>query len=269
MEKMEFKDGDLISVIIPVYNVQECLERCLESVIDNTYKNLEIICIDDGSTDNCPDILEKYRQLDSRITLISKENGGLSSARNKGLEACTGDYISFIDSDDWIHRDYFAILAEIQKKNDFDIVVCGHVRTKELDALEFDIDRAKIKYSSLNRKEYIASRKTKNYVWGKLYKRQIIENLRFNEEEKVEDAEMKSIIAMDCLKRSLNSRYGFMVAGNRRKAKESSQMAKQCVKYVANHRWMWKVFTYWPFAYRLFRIVDDPTMLQWERSLRG
>ncbi|HJA50079.1 MAG TPA: glycosyltransferase, partial [Candidatus Fusicatenibacter intestinipullorum] len=92
-----------ISVIIPVYNVEKYLKRCLDSVINQTYKNLEIILIDDGSTDNSGKICDEYAQKDERIIVIHKENGGVSSARNKGLDICIGDYISFIDSDDWIN----------------------------------------------------------------------------------------------------------------------------------------------------------------------
>ena len=93
----------LISVIIPVYNVEAYLPRCLDSVIQNTYRNLEIICVDDGSTDGSPEILRDYAQRDARITVITKENGGVSSARNAGLDRATGEFVAFIDSDDFVH----------------------------------------------------------------------------------------------------------------------------------------------------------------------
>lgn len=93
-------EKDLISVIIPVYNVQDYLSSCLESVINNSYRNLEIICVNDGSTDACLEILKRYEKQDSRICLFSKENGGISSARNEGLKHCTGKWVAFIDSDD-------------------------------------------------------------------------------------------------------------------------------------------------------------------------
>ena len=89
-----------ISVIVPVYNVEPYLERCLDSIIQNTYRNLEIICVNDGSTDNCGAILDRYAEQDDRFVVIHKENGGLSSARNSGMDVATGEFIAFIDSDD-------------------------------------------------------------------------------------------------------------------------------------------------------------------------
>ena len=135
MKKDNNQLHNLISVIIPVYNVQDYLPRCLDSVINNSYRNLEIICVNDGSTDNCADILKNYENKDSRIHVFSKENGGQSSARNEGLKHCTGNLIAFIDSDDWIHKDYFKTLLEYQKKNDYDVVVCNYVRTLDDNAL--------------------------------------------------------------------------------------------------------------------------------------
>ena len=89
-----------VSVIIPVYNVEKYLQKCLDSVINQTYKNLEIICVDDGSPDNSGGILDAYAQNDSRIIVIHQENAGVSAARNRGLDAATGEYIAFVDSDD-------------------------------------------------------------------------------------------------------------------------------------------------------------------------
>ena len=89
--------NELISVIVPIYNVEKYLHQCLKSIINQTYKNLEIILVDDGSPDNCPKICDEYSRKDKRIKVIHKENGGLSSARNAGLDVVTGEYISFID----------------------------------------------------------------------------------------------------------------------------------------------------------------------------
>ena len=90
----------LVSIIVPVYNVESYLEECVESIINQSYENLDIILIDDGSTDNCGQICDKYAALDKRVTVIHKTNGGLSSARNRGIEAAKGDYFCFVDSDD-------------------------------------------------------------------------------------------------------------------------------------------------------------------------
>ena len=113
----------LISVIIPVYNVEAYLPRCLDSVIQNTYRELEIICVDDGSTDGSPEILRDYAQRDARITVITKENGGVSSARNAGLDRMTGEFVTFIDSDDFVHPQHFELLRKVQILSGADIAV--------------------------------------------------------------------------------------------------------------------------------------------------
>ena len=95
---------DLISVIVPVYKVEKYLDRCVESIVNQTYKNLEIILVDDGSPDNCPAMCDAWAKKDSRIKVIHKENGGLSDARNAGMRLASGEYICFVDSDDWMDR---------------------------------------------------------------------------------------------------------------------------------------------------------------------
>ena len=101
-----------ISVVIPIYNVEKYIERCIDSVLNQTYMNLEIILVDDGSPDRCGEICDNYAQIDKRIRVIHKENGGLSSARNAGLRIATGDYISFVDSDDWIEPHMYETLLK-------------------------------------------------------------------------------------------------------------------------------------------------------------
>ena len=96
-----------VSVVIPVYNVEDYLRDCLDSIVNQTLKDIEIICINDGSTDNSLEILEHYKSKDERIKVISQENGGISAARNKGIDLASGDYISFIDSDDYIDNNFY------------------------------------------------------------------------------------------------------------------------------------------------------------------
>ena len=109
-------DGSKISVIVPVYEVEPYLRKCLDSVVNQTYQNLEIILVDDGSPDKCPAICDEYAARDERIQVIHKENGGVASARNAGLERVTGDYIGWVDSDDWIETDMFEYLLENAEK---------------------------------------------------------------------------------------------------------------------------------------------------------
>lgn len=115
----------IVSVLIPVYNVEEYLGKCLESVMAQTLNNIEIICVNDGSTDGSAEILEKYALLDKRIKIVTKENGGLPSARNAGLEVAKGKYIGFVDSDDYIEPKMYEILVENAEKNNSDVVICG------------------------------------------------------------------------------------------------------------------------------------------------
>lgn len=117
----------LISVIVPVYNVAEYLPECIDSIISQTYTNLEIILVDDGSTDECPRICDEYAKKDSRIRVIHKENGGLSDARNAGLDICTGEWIGFVDSDDYIDKTMYSKLYKAAAENTSDVSVCHFV----------------------------------------------------------------------------------------------------------------------------------------------
>ena len=118
----------LVSVIVPVYKVEFYLSECIESILKQTYQNLEIILVDDGSPDDCGSICDKYAQQDKRIKVFHKNNEGLSEARNYGIERATGDYLSFVDSDDWIEPDMFETLVSVVVVNDSDIVCCGYYR---------------------------------------------------------------------------------------------------------------------------------------------
>ena len=121
-----------ISVIIPVYNVEKYLHRCVDSVLAQTHENLEIILVDDGSPDGCPQICDEYAQKDSRIRVIHKKNGGLSSARNAALDSgLTGDIVTFIDSDDWIAKDYYKHGIELMEKTGADVLQVDYAIAKD------------------------------------------------------------------------------------------------------------------------------------------
>ena len=132
-----------VSVIIPVYNVEKYLPKCLESVTAQTYANLEIICVNDGSPDNSSAILEEYAKKDGRIIIINQENTGLSGARNTGIRAASGEYIVFVDSDDWIDAE--TVETAVSKAENADTVMWGYVREfadKSLEKKIFDSDRS-------------------------------------------------------------------------------------------------------------------------------
>lgn len=165
-----------ISIIVPIYNVEKYLERCISSLINQTYKNIEIILVNDGSTDNSLIICEKYKDIDSRIILVNKENGGLSDARNKGLLKVTGEYILFVDSDDYIEKDTCMKFIKILTSVSPDIVVGNGFRV-ENNKMEL-IKTLNSKKLNLSGKEYL-KRELKNnsmkmMVWLNLYKKQFL-----------------------------------------------------------------------------------------------
>jgi glycosyltransferase involved in cell wall biosynthesis len=175
---------DKISIIIPVYNVEEYLNRCLDSVINQTYKNLEIILVDDGSTDNSGEICDEYAAKDRRIIVVHKVNGGLSDARNMGIRTSTGNFIGFVDSDDYIDKNMYEILFNAIITKNADIAECGFCKvwdnqtiTKEdssiitLSIQEFDTICAL--------KELILSRRFKRTVWNKIYKKELLKDINF------------------------------------------------------------------------------------------
>ena len=178
----------MISVIVPIYNVEKYLKKCIDSILSSTYKNLEIILVDDGSTDSCPKICDEYKKIDTRIKVIHKTNGGLSDARNKGLDIATGDFISFIDSDDYIDSNlYDHVLKEFKKDSKIDIVAFGRYiefESKTIISVPNDDNAVSGKQALIN----LASFKGFDMaVWDKIYKREIIGDLRFPFAKKNED----------------------------------------------------------------------------------
>lgn len=170
----------LISVIVPVYNVEKYLHKCINSILNQTYKNLEIILIDDGSTDNSGKICDEYALKDNRIKVIHKENGGLSSARNAGLDICSGDYIGFVDSDDYIAEDMYEYLYVNLKKNNADVAMCnfyleyqnGRIeKVSNLNDFELSNDESIIDFY-LNNNILIG-------IWNKLFRHDIIKFVKF------------------------------------------------------------------------------------------
>lgn len=120
---------DTISIIVPIYKVEKFLDECVQSIVKQTYQHLQIILVDDGSPDSCGKLCENWAKIDQRITVIHKENGGLSDARNAGLDVARGAYIAFVDSDDWLDPKMYEIMLSTLKKENADIVACGIVDT--------------------------------------------------------------------------------------------------------------------------------------------
>lgn len=173
----------MISVIIPVYKVEKYLDCCIESVIQQTYTNLEIILVDDGSPDSCPQKCDEWKQRDSRIKVLHKQNGGLSSARNEGLNIMSGEYVFFIDSDDFIQQNALELLYNEMQKKEADIVV---------SAL-FSFDNRDTVYKTNNvtflsgTNELFFLQKISNHACGKLYKSELFDNIRYPLNRNYED----------------------------------------------------------------------------------
>lgn len=167
---------DLISIIVPVYNVESYLGECIDSICSQTYQNLEIILVDDGSTDNCPKMCDDYALKDSRIKVIHQSNRGLSAARNEGYRVSNGQYIAFVDSDDIISDIYIETLHTLITTYDAQIAVCAYTRTiHELRAKTAAQDYVLTSQKML--KEWHGRCKNlETIAWNKLYHRQIFEN---------------------------------------------------------------------------------------------
>ena len=167
-----------ISVIVPVYNVEPYLKRCLNSIIEQSLKKIEIILIDDGSTDRSGLICDEYAKIDSRITVIHQKNGGLSSARNIGIKLAKGDYIMFVDSDDYVMIDYCKLPFEIAKEKNADIVLFPFFYVgKNKNKLDDEEDGFKSKQEAFD----IILKKAGVNAWSKLYRRCLFDDVKFPE----------------------------------------------------------------------------------------
>lgn len=181
-----------ISIIIPIYNTGKYLKRCVDSVLAQTYQNIEVILVNDGSTDESSNICEWYKKQDKRVKVIHKKNGGVSSARNAGLENATGDYIGFVDSDDWVNKEMYEILLKAIKDTNSDVATLDYILVNNQKGYINRVSK-NIKYKLYKDKEILKEyllegTKSGSYsCWRKLYKRRLFENIRFPEGKINED----------------------------------------------------------------------------------
>lgn len=179
---------DLISVIVPVYKVEAYLDKCITSITAQTHKNLEIILVDDGSPDNCPQMCDKWAAKDTRIRVVHKINGGLSDARNAGIDVAVGDYIAFVDSDDWLEPEMYGIMLAALKAEHADISACNILscfpeRRVAWGCQEYTTgDSEKILSLLYRDTAYPVS------AWNKIYRRELWNDLRFPKGKICEDA---------------------------------------------------------------------------------
>ncbi len=192
MNEYKFNNYELISVIVPIYKVEKYLRRCIESILNQTYKNLEIILVNDGSPDNCRDICIEYSRLYDNIHYYEKSNGGLSDARNYGIERATGKYIGFIDSDDYICDNFYSVLYSDMINNNADISCVSYIEKFDDDFDNYKSDNNATdsvevfdRYSAI---ELLFSfDKFQNFAWNKLYRSELFENIRYPVGKNMED----------------------------------------------------------------------------------
>lgn len=179
-----------LSIIVPVYNVEKYLPKCIESILQQSFRDFELILVNDGSTDKSGDICKNFKEKDSRIVILQKENGGLSSARNAGLDYANGEYIAFVDSDDWIAASMYSSMVLIMEQESVDIVVCGH------NVVNFDgsitpvipVQKGRI-YTGLEATKLIlCDELIFSFAWDKVYKRELFTGIRYPEGRIYEDA---------------------------------------------------------------------------------
>lgn len=190
----------VISVVIPVYNAEKYIGRCLTSVLNNSWKELEVICIDDGSTDSSSDILDRFTFCDSRVVVIAQKNSGVSVARNRGLEIARGEYIAFIDADDWVHEQFLEQLLSCIIDANCGVVCCDYEKVTEGEPIPED-DCSSDQQSSLEMLSVSAFSNNfylRSKCWGKLYRRNLIEGISFPEEVALGE---DTIFVLDCLQR--------------------------------------------------------------------
>lgn len=191
---------NIVSVIVTIHNVEDYLNQCIESLINQTYRNIEIILVDDGSPDNCPQICDNYAKIDKRIKVIHQNNAGLVSARKTGLENSTGEFIGYVDGDDWVEPLMYEEMVEIAVKHDADIVAAGHKEElggKVVEILTNKVPEGIYKGQDLIDKVYskmLYNGKFSNfgifsYVWSKIFKRSVIYNSQMSVDNRIIMAE--------------------------------------------------------------------------------
>ena len=177
-----------ISIIVPIYNTEKYLEKCIKSIINQNYKNIEIILVNDGSTDNSLNICKKYKEQDNRIVVINKKHTGVSESRNIGLEIAKGDYIAFVDSDDYIDRRMFEKLIEGAEKYNAEISMCDLNETKNSNDI---LEEFSAEYIQMTRKQALEQllydKNIGNYMTVKIFKRELFSQVKFPINKMYED----------------------------------------------------------------------------------
>lgn len=179
---------ELISIIVPIYNVEKYLKKCIETIINQTYKKLEIILINDGSTDRCKEICDEYKNIDNRIKVIHKNNEGIAETRNLGLKLATGQYIGFVDPDDYIENNMYEILYKNIKNTKSDISICSYQIIDDKNKIQTLNDTGEIYiYNKIEALQRLLKGEITSHQWNKLYKKEIFNGIVYPKEKVMED----------------------------------------------------------------------------------
>ena len=201
----------LISIIVPIYNVEKYLDRCLKSLLCQTYSAIEIILVDDGSPDNCPTMCDEYAEKYQNIVVIHKPNGGLSSARNAGVAKAKGDYIAFVDSDDWVSEDAYEYAMGLMIKHNADCVQFNYKMVSDLQTPKQPKEEVVIFHEKDILQYYLdSSTRTGSYsVWKCLFHRNLVESIRFREGRINEDIDYKYKVLNSCHCLAVSNQYKY------------------------------------------------------------
>lgn len=243
---------ELVSIIIPVYNVLPYLENCLNSVLNQTYKNIEVILINDGSTDGSGEICDKYASQDERIIVFHQKNRGQSVARNVGLELAKGKYVSFVDSDDYINKKMIEKLYNNKVENGF--VMCQKTQVDESDNIlclckkvkEIEIGKREYLHRLKNNPDYVV-------VWGKLYDKTLFEDITFLEDIQYEDEDIMPQLVYNSKKIQILSEglYFYRVRANstmtQKYSRKNLDIIDICEKRIVRYK-EWKMYSMYKWA---------------------
>lgn len=228
---------DLISIVIPVYKVEKYLEKCIKSIINQTYKNLEIIIVDDGSPDKCPQMCDEFAQSDKRIKVIHKQNGGLSDARNAGIDVAKGKYITFVDSDDYVSDDYVEYMYNLIKKYNTKIATCEtkivHVESDEKNQEQF-IENIEVLPARDLFYKILFAQKSDVSAYSKLYETALFSDIRYPKGVVYEDTATTYKLIEKCDKIATGNKKCYFYFSRPNSISKMSGFNKNEIDYIKN-----------------------------------
>lgn len=239
------KEATKISIIVPVYKVEDYLKKCLDSLIAQTHRDLQIILVDDGSPDSCGEICDEYAAKDKRIVVVHKENGGVSSARNAGLALADGEWIGWVDPDDWTEPDMYAYLLEGAKKHGADIVVCGRQEEYSARCVPRGCQDERCLSTETALQLLLENDTIQSFLWDKLWKRSLFDGVEFPEGRTFEDMTVMhrlferagKVCCLPAVKYHYLQREGSIVSNLALKNKVNFYLAAQKRRSDLQERW--------------------------------